>query len=141
MSSISSVNGSGSGYSMMMSSMKRPDPSQMTDKLFSKLDTTNKGYLSKDDLQSALSQLSDTGSASSTNTSTAVDEMFKTLDSNSDDKITKDEMSNGLKKLVDALNSQMNEMRMNGNASAGEGGAPPSGGMPPPPTSVGRREI
>jgi len=140
--SISSINGSGSGFSMMMSGMKRPDPSKMVDNLFSKLDTTNKGYLNKSDLQSALSQLSasDTGSSSSsnsTNSSTTVDEIFKKLDSNSDDKITKDEMSSGMKKLADALDSQMNQMRMNGNSGKGSRGTPPSGGMPPPPPSSG----
>ncbi|MFZ2301653.1 MAG: EF-hand domain-containing protein [Gallionella sp.] len=137
MSSISSVNGSGSGFSMM-SGMKRPDPSGMVDNLFSKLDTTNKGYLSKSDLQSALSQLSgsdsssSTGSSSSsnsTNSSTTVDEMFKKLDSNSDDKITKDEMSSGMKKLANALDSQMNQMRMNGTSQGGSGDSTTTSGM------------
>lgn len=114
MSSISSVNGSGGGFSMMMSGMKRPDPSKMADNLFSKLDTTNKGYLEKSDLQSALSQLSGSDSSNSSSSSTTVDEIFKKLDSNSDNKITKDEMSSGMKKLADALDSQFNEMRMNG---------------------------
>lgn len=132
MSSISSINGSGGGFSMM-SSMKRPDPSKMADDLFSKLDTTNKGYLDKTDLQSALSQLS----GADTSSSTAVDEMFKKLDSNSDDKITKDEMSSGMKKLAEALDSQMNQMRMSGNSGKDSGGAPPSGGMPPPPPPSG----
>lgn len=137
MSSISSVNGSGSGFSMM-SGMKRPDPSKMVDNLFSKLDTTSKGYLSKSDLQSALSQLSgsdsssSTGSSSSsnsTNSSTTVDEMFKKLDSNSDDKITKDEMSSGMKKLADALDSQMNQMRMNGTSQGGSRDSTTTSGM------------
>jgi Ca2+-binding EF-hand superfamily protein len=135
MSSISSVNGSGSGFSMMPS-MKRPDQSKIADDLFSKLDTTNKGYLDKSDLQSALSQLSGSDTSSS-NSSTTVDEMFKKLDSNSDDKITKDEMSSGMKKLTEALDSQMNQMRMNGNSGKGSGGTPPSGGMPPPPPPSG----
>ncbi|MBI3901814.1 MAG: EF-hand domain-containing protein [Nitrosomonadales bacterium] len=146
MSSINSI--SGGGFSMMMSGMKRPDPSQMVDNLFSKLDTTNKGYLEKSDLQSALSQLSGSGSSSgssSTSSSTNVDEIFKKLDGNSDGKITKDEMSSGMKKLADALDSQFNQMRMNGmsqgdkgTAQAGKGGgAPPPGGMPPPPSGSG----
>lgn len=137
MSNISSVNGSGSGFSMM-SGMKRPDPSKMVDNLFSKLDTTNKGYLSKSDLQSALSQLSgsdsssSTGSSSntnSTNSSTTVDEMFKKLDSNSDDKITKGEMSSGMKKLADTLDSQFNQMRMNGTSQGGSGDSTTTSGM------------
>lgn len=137
MSSISSINGSGSGFSMMMSGMKRPDPSKIADNLFSKLDTTNKGYLDKSDLQSALSQLSGSDSSGSTNSSTSIDEMFKKLDSNSDNKITKDEMSSGMKKLAEALDSQMNQMRMNGGSGKGQGGTPPSGGMPPPPPPSG----
>lgn len=146
MSSISSVNGNGSGFSMM-SGMKRPDPSKMADNLFSKLDTTNKGYLNKNDLQSALSQVSGSASSTSSNStssSTSVDEMFKNLDSNSDDKITKDEMSSGMKKLAEALDSQVNQMRMNGSSGEGQensgkvkGGTPPSGGRPPPPPSSG----
>lgn len=137
MSSISSVNGSGSGFSMM-SGMKHPDPSKMVDDLFSKIDTTNKGYLSKSDLQSTLSQLSgsdssnsagSSSSSNSTNSSTTVDEMFKKLDSNNDDKITKDEMSSGMKKLVDALDSQFNQMRMNGTSQGGSGDSTTTSGM------------
>jgi hypothetical protein len=59
--------------------------------------------------------------------------MFKKLDGNGDGKLTKDEMSSGMKKLADALDSQFNQMRMNGTAQAGQGGStPPPGGMPPP---------
>ena len=131
MSSISSVNGSGSGFSMMMSGMKRPDPAKMADNLFSKLDTTNKGYLEKSDLQSALSQLSgsDTGSSSSSNSSTTVDEMFKKLDGNGDGKLTKSEMTSGMKNLADALDSQFNQMRMNGMSQGGSEGSTTTSGM------------
>jgi len=57
MSSIGSINSS-----MMsgMMRMQRPDPSKMTDSLFSKLDTSGKGYLEKSDLQSAFSNISST---------------------------------------------------------------------------------
>lgn len=119
MSSISSVNGSGSGFSMMMSGMKRPDPSKMVDDMFSKLDTTSKGYLDKSDLQSALSQSTGAGNsngAGSTSSSPNVDEIFQKLDSNGDGKLTKSEMASG----------------MSGTAKAGKGG-----GMPPPPPSSG----
>lgn len=131
MSSISSVNGSGSGFSMM-SGMKRPNPSEMVDNLFSKIDTTNKGYLEKSDLQSALSQLPGPGSTSgtgSTSSSTNVDEMFKKLDGNGDGKLTKDEMSSGIKKLADALDSQFNQMRMNGTSQGGSGDSTTTSGM------------
>lgn len=110
------------------SSMQRPDPSQMANKLFSKLDTKNQGYIEKSDLQSAFNQIS--GSSSSDNTS-SVDEIFKQLDGNSDGKITKDEMSSGMQKLADQLDSHFNSMRTSGKGGQGMGGMPP----PPPPSS------
>lgn len=129
---MSSINSIGSGGFQMMSGMKRPDPAKMVDNLFSKLDTTNKGYLEKSDLQSAVSQLTGSGSSNSTGNSTAnVDEMFNKLDSNSDGKLTKDEMTSGMKKLADTLDSQFNQMRMSG--AMGDGQQTSSGAMPPPP--------
>ena len=102
--------------------MKRPDPTQMANKLFSKLDTKNQGYLEKSDLQTALNSVS--GDSSN------VDALFAQLDGNSDGKVTKDEMSDTLKKLADELDSQFNQMRtQNGMAAAG--------GMPPPPPPGG----
>ena len=102
--------------------MKRPDPTQMASKLFSKLDTKNQGYLEKSDLQSALNSVS--GDSSSN-----VDALFSQLDGNSDGKVTKDEMSDTLKKIADELDSQFNQMRTQ-NGMAAEGGMPP----PPPPS-------
>lgn len=118
MSSIGSISSS-----MMsgMQRMQRPDASKMANDLFSKLDTTGKGYLEKSDLQSAFDQMSSTGSTTSGSSAASVDEVFKSLDSDSDGKITKDEMTSGLKKIADQLDSQFNKMR--------EGGMPP----PPPP--------
>lgn len=110
------------------SSMQRPDPSQMANKLFAKLDTKNQGYIEKSDLQSALNQIS--GSSISDNTSN-VDEIFKQLDGDSDGKITKDEMSSGMQKLADQLDSQFNSMRTSGKGGQGMGSMPP----PPPPSS------
>jgi Ca2+-binding EF-hand superfamily protein len=117
----------------MMSGMKRPDPSKMVDDLFSKLDTTNKGYLEKSDLQSALSQLPSSGS---TRSSANVDEMFKKLDGNGDGKLTKDEMSSGMKKLADALDSQLNQMRMNGTSQGGSGNSTTSSKNRPDPSKM-----
>lgn len=129
MSGISSIS---SNASMMsgMQRMHRPDPSKMAENLFSKLDTSGKGYLEKSDLQSAFSQLSSTGSSSSgtssgASSSTSVDDVFKSLDSDNDGKITKGEMTSGLQKIADQLDSQFNKMR--------EGGMQGAGGMPPPP--------
>lgn len=104
-------------------SMQRPDPSQMANKLFSKLDTKNQGYIEKSDLQSAFNQIS--GSGNSGNTA-SVDEVFKQLDGNGDGKVTKDEMTDSLKKIADQLDSQFNSMR-----TSGKSGMPP----PPPPSS------
>ena len=132
MSSISSI--SGSGFS---SSMQPPDPSKMVDKLFAKLDPTGKGYITKSDLQSAMSQLSGSGSSSGTasssgtsssGSSTSVDEIFKKIDTNGDGKITKDEMTSGMKSLASSLQGQINKT---GRGGPPPGGTPPSGGSPP----------
>jgi len=135
MSSISSIN---SSTMSGMQRMQRPDPSKMTENLFSKLDTSGKGYLEKSDLQSAFAQLSSTSSSSSssstTSSSASVDDVFKSLDSDSDGKITKDEMTSGLQKIADQLDSQFNKMREGGKAGGGMQGA---GGMPPPPPPDG----
>ena len=122
MSSINSIGGS--GYSMMMSGMKRPDPAQMADNLFSRLDTKNKGYLEKSDLQSASGQRPDSGSGPAN-----VDEMFKKLDSDGDGKLTKSEMTSGMKNLADALDSQLNQMRMNGMSQGGNGDSTTTSGI------------
>lgn len=117
---MSSINSIGSAGVSMMPAMRRPDPSKMTDNLFAKLDTTNKGYLDKSDLQSA-AQTSSTGS---------IDETFKKLDVNSDGQLTKSEVSDGIKKFADALSSQLNQMRMSEGPAKG-----PHQGMPPPPAT------
>lgn len=136
MSSISSIN---SSTMSGMQRMQRPDPSKMAENLFSKLDTSGKGYLEKSDLQSAFAQLSSTSSSSSssstTSSSASVDDVFKSLDSDSDGKITKDEMTSGLQKIAEQLDSQFNKMR-EGGMSAG-GGMQRAGGMPPPPPPDG----
>ena len=126
MSSINSI--SGGGFSMTMSGTKRPDPSKMADDLFSKLDTTGKGYLTKSDLQSAATQLpgSDSSNSSgSTSSSANVDELFKKLDANGDGNITKDELTSGLKQLADAFGGQ------NVTSGGGKAGASAAGGTPP----------
>lgn len=117
---MTSISSSYSNYSQMQ--MRRPDPSQMASKLFSKLDTKNQGYLEKSDLQSALSSISGDSSSSDSD----VDALFSQLDSDSDGKVTKDEMTTQLQKLAEQLDSQFSQMRMQG----GMGGAQ---GMPPPP--------
>ncbi len=77
--------------------------------LFSKIDTSNKGYIEKEDLVSAFSSLT---AASDTSAS----DVFSQLDSDSDGKVTESEFSSAL----EALNSQYDQSRM-------------QGAMPPPP--------
>lgn len=137
----------GSVGNMSMFRMNRPDPSQMASKLFSKLDSSNQGYIEKSDLQSALSQISDssgsssssTSSASSTSSSSSVDDIFAKLDTDGDGKVTKDEFTSSLKKLSDELDNQFNNMRMNGFGGQQGGAMSAAGGMPPPPPDGGQR--
>lgn len=88
--------------------------------LFSKLDTRNQGYIEQSDLQAAFGKIS--GSSSSADTANA-DEVFSQLDGNRDGKVTKDELSASLQKIAEELDSQFDNMRMQGAM----------GGMPPPP--------
>lgn len=122
--SISSVSSNMAG--MQMHGMRqRPDPAQMAEKLFDKLDTSGQGYLQKADFQSAFENLGTSSSSATTN----VDDLFTQLDSDSDGKVTKDEFSSSLQKLADQLDQQFQSMRMQG----GMGGMPP----PPPPNDAG----
>jgi len=99
--------------------------SQMMSRLFTQLDTKNQGYLEKSDFSSAFSKIS--GSSDST----GVDDVFAALDSDSDGKVTESEFSSTLSKLQDELDSQFNQMRLQGGG--GHGGPQGMGGMPPPP--------
>lgn len=123
MSSVSGISSSyASSYSDVstMNRRQRPDPAKMAEDLFSKLDTSSKGYIQESDLESALSGLSSTSSTQSAS------EIFSQLDSDSDGKVTKDELSTSIKKMAEELDSQFNQMRM-------QGGMPPP---PPPPSGV-----
>lgn len=128
-----SISGIGSGSSMMqgmqgMRGMKKPDPAEMADNLFSKLDTSGQGFIQKSDLQSAFAQISSSSQAS--DTSSNVDELFSQLDTDSDGKVTKQEFSDTLQKLSEQLEQQFQSSRMQGAMQAGGmGGTPP----PPPP--------
>jgi len=117
--SISSINSSSSA--MMSGAMKRPDPAKMAEDLFSKLDTTGKGYIEKSDLQSALGNVSQSDSSSS---STSADDMFSKMDSDGNGKVTKEEMSATIQKIASELDGQSPRMRMQGD-------------MPPPPPPGG----
>ena len=120
MSSVGSISTSSiaSLYSEASSQRRqRPDASTMAEDLFTKLDTTGKGYIEQSDLTSAISALSSTSSSGS---STSASELFSQLDSDGDGKVTQDELTTSLQKLAESLDSQFDEMRM-------------QGGMPPPP--------
>ena len=119
MSSVSSISTSSiaSLYSEASSQRRqRPDASTMAEDLFTKLDTTGKGYIEQSDLTSAISALSSTSSSGSNSAS----ELFSQLDSDGDGKVTQDELTTSLQKLAESLDSQFDEMRM-------------QAGMPPPP--------
>ena len=84
--------------------------------LFSKIDSSNKGYIEKEDLVSAFSTLS-TGD-------TNAEDVFTQLDNDSDGKITESEFSTALENLAETLNGQYDQSRM-------------SNMMPPPPPPAG----
>lgn len=80
--------------------------------LFSKIDSSNKGHIEKDDLVSAFSSI--------TTGETNAEDVFTQLDGDSDGKITESEFSSALETLAETLNSQYDQSRINGM-------------MPPPP--------
>lgn len=90
---------------------------QISSSIFSKLDSSNKGYIAESDLQSAFDELSGSGSS--------VSELFSSLDGDSDGKVTEEELTSGVSQLLSDLNSQFDNMRV-------QGGMPPP---PPPPAS------
>ena len=106
---MSALTGISSSYSSAISS------------LFSKIDTTSKGYIEESDLASAFSSITSTSSEDS-----SASDVFTQLDSDSDGKVTESEFSSGIQKLAEALDSQANQTRM-------EGAMPPP---PPPPTEA-----
>jgi Ca2+-binding EF-hand superfamily protein len=110
------IGGIGGNSSMMMQGMgrmQRQDPAKMAEELFSKLDTSGKGYIEQSDLQTALQSVPASGGASA-------EDVFASLDGDSDGKVTQQAMSDSIKKLSDALDNQFQNMRMSG-AMAGMG--------------------
>ena len=125
MSSISGISNysSTSSYSGISGMQKRQRPSaeEMATDLFSKIDTSGKGYIQQSDLETALSGL--TSSSSSTSSTASASEIFSQLDADGDGKVTKDEMTSSFTKLAEELDSQFDQSRMQGAM----------GNMPPPP--------
>jgi Ca2+-binding EF-hand superfamily protein len=107
---------------------------QMMSQLFSRLDSKGQGYLEKSDLASAFSQIAaKTGGSSD---SSSVDQVFAALDNDSDGKVTQSEFSSTLSKLQEQLDSQFNQMRMQGGGH--HGGPQGMSNMPPPPPPQGQ---
>ena len=126
MSSISSVSNFSvsslySGTSGMQKH-QRPSSEQMASDLFSKLDTSGKGYIQESDLETALSGLSSSSSSTSGSSSSA-SEIFSQLDTDGDGKVTKAEMTSSFEKLAEELDNQFDQSRMQSAM----------GNMPPPP--------
>lgn len=105
----------GCSSSAVMGGVQRPDPSRMTEKLFSKLDTKGQGYLEKSDFQNAFNLASSTGISDGPS---SVDDVFKALDSDGNGKITKQEMSDSVRNLAEQLGSQLQSMRINANSGS-----------------------
>lgn len=140
---IGSINSSTSASMMSGMSgrgrMQRPDPAEMASQIFSQLDTKNQGYIEKTDLASAFAALQENGGTATGSAATSdVEALFSQLDSDSDGKVTEDEFSSSMQQLADALDSQFNQMRMEGHGMHG-------GGKPPPPpaddTGFSREEL
>ena len=110
------------GYGMR--GMHKPDPAQLAEQLFSKLDNGNKGYLQASDISSAVDALGQSGSSQASSGASA-DQLFSALDSDGDGKVSKSEFSDSLKQLADQLDQQFRQMRMR------------AGGMPPPQNDAG----
>lgn len=89
--------------------------SQITNNIFSKLDTSNQGYIDATSLNEAL-----TGSSDNTTS-----DLVTSMDTDGDSKITKSELSKGIENLFSQLQS----------ASQQAGG--PQGMPPPPPGGAG----
>ena len=97
--------------------------SQISNSIFSRLDTKNQGFIEKSDLNKALDGLSESDS----------DALMESLDTDSDGKVTKTELSENIDQLLSQLKSNMTQ---------NQGGMPPppSGDRPPPPPPQGNDE-
>lgn len=109
----------------MVSSIAGSMAASWASSLFSKLDTNNQGYIDREGLQSAFSQI-DATDASSTDTN--VDAIFTQIDTDGDGKITETELSDTLSNLVDQLYGKDGSL-YGGNSGPGMPPPPPPGGM------------
>lgn len=98
--------------------------SSRVEQAFSKLDTGNKGYLDKTDLEQVASKVAADKPANAAKPAPSVDELLKTLDPNGDGKVTKQEFADGLKSL--ASQDQVKTGQPPPGAKGQSAGAPPA---------------
>ena len=96
-----------------------PEPPQMADKLFSKLDEMGQGAIQSADLQTAFEKIK-SGVAG------GADKLFTKLDSDSDGKLTRSEFSSSVNQLAEQLDQHYQRVRLHGE-----------GGIPPPASDAG----
>jgi Ca2+-binding EF-hand superfamily protein len=132
MNGISGIS-SGMNFNQNMHGMRKPDPDEMAQQLFAKLDTSGQGYLEKSDLQSAFSIVTSTSETSASSTDDSdLDELFSQLDSDGNGKITEQELSDSLAQIDEQISNLFSQMRMN---EAQQQMMPP-----PPPQGTGEAE-
>lgn len=100
--------------------------SQISQNIFSKLDTEGQGYLSQEVLSSAFESLNSNAADSDAET------LVGAMDSDSDGQITKSELTQGIENLLSQLGKSQQRPPM-----GGLGGMASMGGMPPPSAGKG----
>lgn len=100
--------------------------SQISQNIFSKLDTEDQGYLSQEVLSSAFDSLNSSAADSD------AESLVTAMDSDSDGQITKSELTQGVENLLSQLGQSQQRPPM-----GGPGGMGSMGGMPPPPPPSG----
>ncbi len=116
----------------MSTTITATNTASVTDTLFKKLDTKQKGYIDEADLKAAAGD----DSAGASNSA----EVFKKLDSDGNGKVTKSELSAAVEKVGSQLDAQMDQSRVanaTGGAKAGEGAGRHGGGGGAPPAKSG----
>jgi Ca2+-binding EF-hand superfamily protein len=103
--------------------------SQISSNIFSKLDTSNQGYIDKTTLSGALSDSSDDD----------VSDLVSSMDTDGDNKISKSELSQGIENLFSQLQSASTQGTSDKASGTQDMPPPPPGGgmggMPPPKSS------
>lgn len=112
-----------SNFSMMgnINNRQRPDPQQMANDIFTRLDTDNRGYIEQSDLTEALSKLDSTGN---NNADISTEEMFAKMDGDGDGKVTQQEMAATFEQIASELDGPFPRRRLQEQ-------------MPPPPPPEG----